>query len=431
MDQSRHHPELESRTFREKVLRFVHSRAGQVAGEYSMCLDGQVTLYSSCFAAMTLHYLNGLDDVGQQGRQAWAEYIKQWQDPETGRFIGPEIAAGELHSELHDWDHITMHLTAHALPALDLLGARPSHPLRFAHSFLDKRKLLAWLDGRNWRLAWLEGNNLLFMGQFLLWLRDVERQREAAEALHLYFDWLDREQDPVTGLWGTNGHCDPYAAMYGAYHQLLVYYFCGRRVPYAERIIDTTLGLQHSDGSFARAGGGGSCEDVDAVDILVNLYKRTGYRSRAVRVALEGALESVLTEQMPDGGFVYRRGAVFSHMGIARTHVPPNTSEMFSTWFRVHTVALACQVLQEHPLSRIGWQFNKTCSMGWHKPLKSPEPQKERWFDRLPLRCRVVRKGVERVRSVVKKRGKTDRQSFRDGRHDPLDLTAGNLFNKS
>jgi len=104
---------------------------------------------------------------------------------------------------------------------------------------------------------------------------------------------------------------------------------------------------------------------------------------------------------------------------------------MFSTWFRVHTVALACQVLQEHPLSRIGWQFNKTCSMGWHKPLKSPEPQKERWFDRLPLRCRVVRKGVERVRSVVKKRGKTDRQSFRAGRHDPLDLTAGNLFNKS
>jgi hypothetical protein len=367
---------------------------------------GHVTLYSSCFAAMTLHYLDALKDISKQERRAWIAYIQQWQDEETGRFVGPEIVEDEPTSPRHDWDHVSMHLTAHALPALRILEALPEHPLRFAHRFLDRDVLLAWLQARDWREAWLEGNNLLFVGQFLVWMRDFEQQEEAQGALDLFFDWLNAEQDPVTGLWGTNRHCDAHAAMFGAYHQLLVYYFCDRRVPYAERIIDTTLGLQHSDGGFAREGGGGACEDVDAVDILVNLYKRTGYRSRAVRGALQRALESVLSRQMPDGGFVYRRGDAFSQMGIARTEVPPNTSEMFSTWFGVHTVALACQVLQEHPLARIDWRFNNTGSMGWHKPLPFPKPQKDKWFDRLPGRWQVVRKGVDGVKRSVFQRSR-------------------------
>jgi hypothetical protein len=333
---------------------------------------------------MTLHYLGALEDVPEAKRLSWADYINQWQDAESGRFVGPEIVRQELTSVKHDWEHVTMHLTAHALPALHLLGARPAYPLSFARRFLDRDTLRLWLDQRDWRHAWLEGNNLLFVGQFLTYMRDFEQIEEAQTSLDVYFDWLDMEQDPATGLWGTNGHCDPYAAMYGGYHQLLLYYYCGHRLPHAERTIDTVLQLQHHDGSFTPRGGGGACEDVDAVDILVNLYKRTGYRPRAIRHSLHRILEEILTHHMPDGGFVYCRGRPFTHMGILRTHSPADTSNLFATWFRVHAIALACQLLRDHSLSEIDWRFNTICSMGWHKRSPLPNPKPDPWQDCLP-----------------------------------------------
>jgi hypothetical protein len=337
---------------------------------------------------MTLHYLNGIKDMGKGDRRAWVDYIRQWQDPDSGIFIGPEIVPGELTSSIHDWTHVTMHLTAHAVPALHILGGRPAYALRFAKRFLDLNRLSQWLQRRDWRKAWLEGNNLLFVGQFLIYLRDFEQCDEAQVALNLLFEWLNREQDPATGLWGTDGYCDAFDAIYGGYHQLLLYYYCNRPVPHAERIIDTGLGLQHSDGGFARDWGGGACEDVDVVDILVNLYKRTGHRPRAVRRALQLALDNILNQQLADGGFVYRKGQTFSQMGIQRTQVPANTSELFSTWFRVHTIALASQVIADHELSEIPWKFNNTCSMGWNAPQPLPEPKVDPWYDLLPLRWR-------------------------------------------
>jgi len=332
-----------------------------------MCEGGHVTLYASCFAVMTLHYLGLLEKINGEERRKWTEYIQQWQDPETGRFVGPEIRRDELLSPQHDWDHVTMHLTAHVLPTLDLLGARPLHRLRFADRFLDLNYLRTWLKRRNWRHAWLEGNNLLFVGQFLTFLKEIEEVDEAEHALAEYFRWLDVGQDPITGLWGTNGQCDTYEATYGAYHQLLVYYYWDHPIHHARRIIDTVLATQHADGSFTRHGGGGACEDVDGVNILVNLFKRTGYRPLAVHSALHHLLKHVLRNQMPDGGFVYRRGRPFSQMGILKTRVPPDTSDMFSTWFRLHTIAIACQVQDNHALARIKWNFNRLLSMGWHE----------------------------------------------------------------
>jgi hypothetical protein len=40
---------------------------------------------------------------------------------------------------------------------------------------------------------------------------------------------------------------------------------------------------------------------------------------------------------------------------------------MFATWFRVHTIALICEILPDEPLAKIDWQFNTFCSMGWHR----------------------------------------------------------------
>jgi len=260
-----------------------------------------------------------------------------------------------------------MHLTCTVLPVLAEFGLQAPYPLHFAHPFVDQAALHAWLEARNLRDAWFEGNNLLFVGQLLAYLRDVERVPGAQEALNYWFAWLDERVDPATGLWGTDLGASTFEAMCGAYHQLLVYYHENRPVRYRRQLVDSVLSLQHKDGGFAPSGGGGACEDVDAVDILVNMYKQLDYRRAAIRVALRRCMRLILSIANADGGFPYRRGVTCTHMGIPATTTTPGGSGAFSTWFRVHTLALIAEILtDEDELRGQSFRFNRQLSMGWH-----------------------------------------------------------------
>lgn len=351
------------------VYEYVKKRNTGVVGEYTMCHEGEITLYSSCFASMVLHHINRLNEYSGDELEVWSRYINHWQERETGYFIGPEITRGDLTSSKHAYDHVAMHLTAHVLPALALMNSSPRYPLYFAHRFLNEYELREWLNARDWRDAWLEGNNLLFLGQFLIHLRDVEGIESASNSLEIYFEWLGKEIDPKTGLWGTNGYCSPFVAMCGGFHQLLVYYYENQEVRFKERLVDTVLRLQHPDGGFSPNGGGGACEDVDAADILVNMYKMNDYRRRDIRIALRRLLRSIRNKQKEDGGFVYRLNEAFIHNGIRKTYSPPNVSNLFATWFHIFIFALINEIIHdEHIFNNNHFNFNKTCSMGWHRP---------------------------------------------------------------
>ena len=365
---------LRGRVFevRKNLLRFIRERSTGKVGEYHYSSVGVCNLYSSCYALMTLYYLDALPK-NRSTLDEWGKYINDWQQAD-GRFLGPELLSQLPNDSKHDLEHISLHLASTVLPCLDILGCKPRYPLVFAHRFVEQEFLSEWLSKRDWKDAWLEGNNILFVMQILVYLRDVERVPNANDALKQVFDWLSEEVDSATGLWGTDGKCSPFVAMCGGYHQLLVYYYTNTPVLYPKELIDTTLALQHEDGGFSPHGGGGACEDVDAVDILVNLYKRCDYRRAEIRVALRKALRSILTMQMPDGGFVYRRGEEFSHMGMPLTRTPPDSSNMFSTWFRAHTVALISEVLARGGADAMGLKFNPTLSMGWHDATRIAAP---------------------------------------------------------
>ena len=353
---------------KQKIINFISNRNTGKIGEYTMCEGGEITLYSSCFAAMALHYLNSLSKFSHEEKREWSEYINSWQDKETGFYVGPEVVKEELTSPMHNYEHTVLYLTVMALPTVLLLNTSPKYQLYFYHRFLDKVELLRWLEARDWKNAWLEGNNLFFIGQILIYLRDYEGFKDASKSLDLYFDWLDSQVDPKTGLWGTNGYCSPFVAMCGGYHELLAYYYENREVKHKQKLVDTVLSLQHPDGGFHPKGGGGACEALDAADILVNMYKQIDYRRSEIRIALRRLLKSILKKQMPDGGFVYRINERFILQGILKSRSPANISNIFATWVRVHTIALISQVLTDETIIQLDWQFNDTCSVGWHKP---------------------------------------------------------------
>jgi len=343
---------------------FVDSLYSELQGAYASVPGGKPTLYGTCYGLLTQYYLNNKFSPDLKS----ISFILDCQHPETGMFEGPEFSKEYFEGKKHDSEHILLHLLCAVLPVLQQFSIKPRYAIAEAHKFCDLTYLEEWLNQRDWIKAWLEGNNILFVGQILVYLRDEEKMPEAQKALDYWFQWLDKEIDPNTGLWGTNGYCSPFRAMCGGYHQLLVYYYENHPVQSPARLVDTVLALQHPDGGFSPSGGGGACEDVDAVDILVNLYKLQDYKRPQIRVALKRCLRHILALQNKDGGFPYKRDIKQSHMGIPDTVAGPNVSTMFATWFRVHTLALISEILTDAAfLSGHEFNFSKALSMGWHR----------------------------------------------------------------
>lgn len=331
--------------------------------------NGPVTLYGTCYALLGLHYL-GCKSPDLE--HAFKELVADTRDPSSGLYNGTEL----LHftpaeGVLHDKRHLQLHLTCSAvLPVAQEVGFSLP-PLSTSHGYCNLDFLRDWCSSVDWTNAWFEGNNILFVGQMLIYLRDIENYSGADDALCFWFAWLDSAVDISTGLWGTDGYCSPAEAVYGGYHQLLVYYYENHPLSNPHGLVDTVLALQHEDGGFNPSGNAGACEDVDSVDILVNCYKRLDYRRSDIRFALRRCLRHILSTQNADGGFPYNRNQPQTHMGIPGTEAGPNISCTFPTWFRIHTLALIAEVLPNSlELRGISFQFNLALSMGWHA---SPE----------------------------------------------------------
>lgn len=102
------------------VIRYLDGMKVGDSGRYRSSVEGKETLYASCFAVMTMHYLGLLRDWPKDARIKWAEYILSHQDPASGYFVGPEISQERSYGVAHSKDHLLMHLTAHVLPALKI-----------------------------------------------------------------------------------------------------------------------------------------------------------------------------------------------------------------------------------------------------------------------------------------------------------------------
>jgi hypothetical protein len=335
------------------------------------------TLYGTVYWYLTQYYLGNEINISSEVQ----DFLIKAQANVNGLLVGPELTNfNSLPNALHDIEHLMLHSTATTLPFCQQFGITIKK-LVGAHKFLEIDYLREWLSRRSWKQAWFEGNNLLFIGQLLVYMRDVEGESRAQTALEEWFRWLDEEIDPLTSLWGTQGFCGTADAVYGGYHQLLLYWHEDHPIPNPEGLVDTVLSLRHDDGGFNPRGNGGACEDVDSVDILVNCYKRWDYRRAEIRRALWHCVDHILATQNHDGGFPYNRNQPQSHMGIPGTEAEPNVSCTFPTWFRIHTLALCHEIIPEHPrLAGIPFRFNSYLSMGWHKSpegwtLKVPDGQ--------------------------------------------------------
>lgn len=213
-------------------------------------------------------------------RLPWLERMLAMQDPADGSF--PQYAG---HSKLHG--------NGTAIGGIGALGGRFRHAVRLYEPFATTARLPGWLDTAvDWSKQWSASH--LFWGGVHCFAMSASADAAWKDAA---ISWLDREADPVTGWWRRGvAHADRHQPLGGAVHILPIYQHFGRRFAPIERMIDSTLALQFTEGHWLTGRTDGiTYLDLDALYVFaLGRLWAPGYRRAdiAAAVARHAALVS-------------------------------------------------------------------------------------------------------------------------------------------
>jgi hypothetical protein len=373
---------IEGPEIRAGALRYLASlRRGPA--DYAMTRELGGSLFTACFAYFVRHLL--ADAERTEDAAALAAALDAGQDPVTGSWAAGRAGTHADHTRAHaDWQ-----LASFAVSALAALGRPPAHPLRFLEPFRAPEAVRDYLDGLAWeRNPWNSGNRALFLGALLSGPAGQEAGGPAA--LDAWFAWHDRHARP-SGFWGEGHRSDWYVGMGGAAHQYLLYHFHRREPPHLRAAVDRVLDMQYPDGRFWPVPGGGSCYELDALEILAVGRAWSDDRRDAIAEAARRATDVALSSRNADGGFCWAarrwfdgpdawraftgpgdlRTRVWTLRALANAHVlrheearrtawvegahPVGVSSVYDTWFRLLTLATATRVTSDPRTDGVAW----------------------------------------------------------------------------
>ncbi len=304
---------------------------------------------------LCLGLLNAIERVDTK---TTARFLLRHRLPD-GRFANPDMRAEDCFKREGAGEtrrYIDFHVTNYALGALDYLTDEPA-VLTFIEPFLSDRGLHNWLDERDLRDPWLEGNNIVNLGSFF---ELAARQKDVRAVLRLreLLDWHLDCQDPTTGFWLSDDPTDANVqlhAMAGATHNLHLFWAFDEPLPYCDRMMAYCLSLP-TEASTA-------CLDVDPIDIIIHLYRLYGLEPDRAPVWLSRKLDSLLDFQNADGGFPDDLTGTRKLDGwIKGYEEPQGLSNAFATYFRCLAIAMIADTLWP------GWRpfrFRKMLGIGY------------------------------------------------------------------
>jgi hypothetical protein len=282
-------------------------------GSYRMAAAVDGTLFTDLFAFFVFH----LAGPGAEPADALRARLLEAQDAATGMWKPVEGRTGT--DRLHTPEYVTCQLTTFVLAALAAMGAAPRRRVGALDAYPTETAVREALEALPWSVnPWHSGNRAMQIGSLLAWDLNHGRGEVAAPLLQAWFEWHEQAARPDSGFWGEGHRADWHVGMGGAAHQYVVYDYCGRRPPHLEKAVERTLRLQYADGRFWPVVGGGSCYELDAVQIL-----RVGHRHLpAWRPRIESAARRVIdvlrTSANPDGGLCWARRRWFDVGDLAR-----------------------------------------------------------------------------------------------------------------
>ncbi len=359
-------------------------------------------------AVEALFLIGELGRLSDDNKRSWVEYFNNYQDKETGYYLGPYVPAQDHYSWQdgsvckHPWYHMHDHLVSCLCPTMKLLGGESRYPLSQGSQtgrFLDRGYLEYFLHGRDWNQykfdlnfrrhdPWWMGNEFWYpaciLWQISVWENGTSAARKARILLDdVWYKWHDNNFC-ANGFWAGNldgdksllwhGNREPgyfptefktpdelyWSAMtiMGGAHQLWFYDFDNHPIPDKVRRAqtDALLALQNKHNHHFGmgdinnpAGWSCNCTDVDCMTILAINWHRQDYRRDEISSALLQAMHAILTDRLNDDGVLESiPNAPFSHnFNSWETLSPAGQGNMLNLSFYLWAIIAACIVNQD------------------------------------------------------------------------------------
>ena len=387
---------------KKNIENYIFSLKNSNGGFYLQKNFYQTTLMSSAFSIITLELVNSLDKIEISKEQ---NYFLKYQDEKSGFFVDPNLKLDYKKIEDIELNYIHYQTTAFSVSALDALGMKPKYDFTFLNAFRGKEKISKFFEKIDWRNPWHESNKIMFLLQFFSYEYIVMKKENSLDDIHTILDCLDSAQDSKTGLWGTQFKASSFASMAAAYHFLIFYKYFNRKINFSEKISSSVFQLQMRDGLFHPFGGGGACEDLDAIDVI---YKISSDISTESEESLKRAYRALLQNYDKNGGFCWAKRPTFPflvglkyfnpslelfNLGMIKWIIKNNyigslipffkekkiyeysnwnlmkyrinLSDSWSTWFRLLSIATIERLLPELKKHDIDYKFRRLPSIGW------------------------------------------------------------------
>jgi len=388
----------------KNVKTFIQSLYNQ-DGSFSFAPTNRISnLYSTCFGVMALDLIRGINQIDTQKT---TNFIKKHQDKKTGYFIDKNCIPKD--NATHNIDYIKLQLTDFAQMALSVLNNMPNYDYYFLERYKNKDYLKKWFYNLNWKDPWLTSNIIMFILNCMIY----EDEKNNKDYIYFIIELLNKNQNTKTGFWNLDNKVLLHNQMAGAYHFLLFYTYLNKKPNYVQKIINSTLSVQDYDGLFNYAGGGGSCDDLDAIDLLCRSTFYFSYRKKDIKKALIKSYKPLMGNQNKDGGFcwakrdfltinkfiysfnpllifkvsfkdflsngkskifnqlkvILNKDICWEYSSLESMKIKCNESDIWSTWFRLSAIALIEETFPEicDYKKSFNWKMRKKCGLGFYK----------------------------------------------------------------
>jgi len=307
------------------------------------------TLYASAYALMTLSLLGELEKLSDFKKEEWQNYFDSYQSESDGLFYDPAVQ-NEIYNDTDWWG--ARHLALHMINAYTDLGCRPKYPFAFLKKYYEPSAIQMWLDQFDWQSPSIGAgdvdNKNMNIGCLLQYQRDYWVDTEASQALEFLKKYLRSKINKQTGMWGRFDIDNPHQRsrmVQFAYHLFQLYFYDDDYEFDREKIINFTLKTKNKLNGFGVKLNSSACEDVDSIDILIRLQKKTAPMiQNEVRESIKKSFNWILTNQVEDRGFVFRLEEPFAY-GSVETSSKKNEGAMLPTWFRTLSIAYMANFL--------------------------------------------------------------------------------------
>lgn len=307
------------------------------------------TLYASAYALMTLSLLGELKKLSDMEKEEWRNYFDSFQNESDGLFYDPAVQ-NDIYNDTDWWG--ARHLALHMISAYTDLGFRPKYPFAFLEKYYKPTAIQEWLDQFDWQSASIGAedvdNKIMNIGCLLQYQRDYWEDAKAGQVIEFLKKYLRSKINKQTGMWGCFDIDNPdqrSRMVQFAYHLFQLYFYDDDYDFDSERIINLTLKTKNRINGFGVKLNSSACEDIDSIDTLIRLQKNTTLKLQNEAIeSIEKSFNWVLTNQVEDGGFVFRLEEPFFY-GSVETSSNKNEGAMLPTWFRTLSIAYMANFL--------------------------------------------------------------------------------------